>query len=898
MSVTETLRALGSWNLQFDKIPQDLISKIEYLGHVVIHTGRVDYRREGDAALTSSRYTGVVRVKKSEKDSLTLSGVGMAFWLGDEDDKGSVIENPIVIPNTTSFENSIRAVLPSSGSITEGTLFNIGETFGNTFQYVTPRKAIDYICDTVGADWRVNGNATLDAGRESDLFRTIPKTIVARKQQGVDMSLRAYMGDDKTTQDVEDFSTRVLLLAMGTEASTVTATADINPALNPYKDLHGNTVKLTRMVSESTTDATNAPARAQLQLNRFTGTNDALDLSTDEYDIKGDLVVGDYLWVYDDKLDLIDFANEIKFKGEVLNPMALRLNEMSWPVVKQMSVGYRDWNGIWYDLTDYLVPETGATSLVVGGYNRSLTSGSGGEVVGTRPVADTSVPDQPTWDEAAFRFSVYQNDKGETRAQAELHWLRPDNTDGSTIIDGDHYEIRFRTSRLPLFPVTWAQLAGSTWDQVHNSGGTWDNPLVYTPGQWDYRIIAWDQLAMLLIDLSPNMPYEAQIRAVDGAVPPNYGDWSTVTLFQTSADTIPPTQPAPPQVFTSRIAAQIVHTLGRSDGGTYNMDLDLHHLEVHGQYEPNFTPTDSTLLGKIIATSAFITGQVPAVGTVPIESTNPVWFKVIAVDNDGNRSNPSVAVQQTAQLIDNAHISDLTVTKVTAGTISATWLLAGTIRTGITGARAEMDINGLRLYDPSGTNTVDLNATTGFAFFQGTMQSGSGAQRIVVNPEPTGLARIDMFDDSSSNHTTLVQFGTNFVMQLEANADRSRQGGKVQFGTSTSIFSHASGSNEAFMALGSDEGIQLRGYWVGGTMSGHSAVVIGFDDGIAAGLGNVSYGYGATMANRTSPLGHAYSSEGPWAGYPTMSPDPTGFLVRMPVTANVKGFHWWVFRSL
>lgn len=891
MTVTETLQGLGGWDLTLSGLPREIGDKLQYFGHIAIHSGRVDYRVQGDAALTSARYVGVIQKSDAEGETFEVGGPGMASWLGDADQKGSVIETPIVFSNS-NFDDAIRALLPSSGAVTEGTIFNLAETYSGSFVFQSPREAIDYVCETVGAEWRVNGNATLDAGLVTDLFVTNPKTLISRRFQGADMQLRSFLGDGKASQDVADFSTRVLLLAMGTEASTVTAAADINPLLNPFVDLHGNPVELTRLVSESTTDSTNAPARAQLQMNRFSGSTDALKLSTSDYDVKGDIAVGDYAWVFDDEIGLQDTANEIIFEGFRCNPMKLRMIEITFPITNQMAVGYRDPSGQWWNLTDYIVPETGATTLVVGDYKKSL-SGADGGVIGSRPQPDTSVPDVPTW-VTPFTQSIYQNLRGDTRAQAQLTWLRPGNTDGSSISDGDHYEIRYRQASTPLFPVTWAQLAGFQW----NALGTWDNPIQYTPGEWQYVYVPWSQLDFLIIDLLPNMPYEAQIRAVDGATPANFGDWSSTTSWQTNGDIIPPTQPAAPTVYASRIAVQVVHELGKISGGTYNLELDLHHFEVHGEYEPNFTPTEATLLGKIIANAGMITGHIPAIGTVPIESVAPVYFKVIAVDNDGNQSLPSMAVQQTAELIDDAHISNLTVTKITAGTITSDWIMGASIKTGLTGARAELDAHGFRLYDVNDVNTVNLDADDGSAFFQGTMQSGSGAQRIVVNPNPTGIARIDMFDDASTNHTTLVQFGTNFVMQLEANSDRSVQGGKLQFGTGTSIFGHVSGGNEAFIALGSDEGIQVKGYWAATTIAGHSAIVVGHDDAIAAGLGNVSYGYGATMVDRSNPLGHAYSSEGPWAGYPTMSPTSTGFLVRLPATAAVKGFHWWVYRSL
>lgn len=751
MSITETLQGLGGWSAQFRGIPQDLFDKIQYFGHVVIHTGRIDYRTEGDAALSSSRYTGVVRKKIGDSESFTLGGPGMAMWLGDEDKKGAVIETLTAFDNET-FQNTIRGLLPSSGSVTEGTIYNLASNFSGSFQYVSPREAIDYVTSTVGAVWRVNGNGTLDAGLETDLFVTLPKTILSRREQGVDMTLRSMLGSMKTDQDVEDFTTRVLLLAQGDGASVITADADINPGLNPYKDVHGNTVALTRLVSESTTDSTNADARAQLQLNRFSSTRNALTLSSSDYDIKGDVKVGDYFWVHDPELGVVDTANEVIFRGKVIYPMKLQLTELTTPIDTRMSIGYRDWAGVWYNLTDYFIVESGDSTLVVGGYNRSLTSGDGG-VAGSRPVADTSVPGVPTW-VTPFQMSVYQSPvNGDTKAQVMLNWTRPNNTDGSAIADGDHYEIRWRNASTPLFPVRWADLSTRRWGDIKASGGTWGEPIQYPVGDWNYTAVPFDSLKFLMQELTPNMPYEAQIRAVDAATPPNAGAWSSLTSFQTLGDTFPPATPAPPSVAASKLAIQVTHLLGRSDGGTFNLDLDLHHLEVHGSYEPNFSPSGGTLVGKMIANSGMIVGQVAVVQTFSIDKLFPVYFKVVAVDAAGNKSNPSSAAQTTAQLIDDAHISDLTVSKVTAGTITSDWIVSANVATGSSGARAGMNFQGFYAYDRANNATFKVDSGTGDVYSLGNLTIGG-------NVEMPGAVRIHDIFGATQAELGLLSDGT------------------------------------------------------------------------------------------------------------------------------------------
>src|SRR5688500_12243848 len=320
MGVTEVLRGLGSWSIQLSEdTPKAIMDALLYFGHITVHTGRVEPHIAGDSLLASSRYCGIYRGKGTDGDQHTLIGPGIAAWLGDEDNKGEIFETPVAINH--DFEDAIPLLLPNS--VHAGTIFNVdpGVPFVNTFQYVTPREAIDYLCQTKGAEWRVNNDATLDAGLESQLFTIIPTASVVRKGAGTDLFLKSLKGSMATDQDMNDFTTRTILLAEGTEGSVVTATADINPGLNPFKDRWGNTVKFSRLISESQTEDSNAEARAQLQQNRFSGPRNAVTMSSSEYDIKGDMQVGDYLWAYDPEVGIFDLTNEIFFRGDRLWPM-------------------------------------------------------------------------------------------------------------------------------------------------------------------------------------------------------------------------------------------------------------------------------------------------------------------------------------------------------------------------------------------------------------------------------------------------------------------------------------------------------------------------------------------------------------------------------------------------
>ncbi|WP_432131250.1 fibronectin type III domain-containing protein [Streptomyces tendae] len=657
MSVKEVLQAPGSWELSLSTAtPRDVLDAIHFFGHLAVVPGRLDPAQYGDVLLTAARYVGVVRNKEVSGNrgamttdglnSYRISGASMAIWLGDEDGKGAVYEVPVALSAQT-FANSIRALLPGSGAVDEGTLHTVAGTYTGTHRFEDPRTAITYVCGVFTSDqdnpveWRVNGDGTLDAGKVSDLYVSVPKCVVASLASGYDLDLTSLGGDFETERDVEDFTTRVVLLAEGEGESIATGSADI--IANPYLDIHGNPVQMTQLVSESDTSTGNADARAQLQLNRFTNPRQALTLSAADYDIRGSFQVGDYVYAYDPDSGLVDSDNEITFRGQRINPVAIRVSETSWPITEGHTVAFRAQDGTWYDLTDYVEFESpGSTSITVGGISRTLTSSSG-QPVGSRPSVDTSVPGAPPLN-TLFSTSNYQDAQGRTRSRIIVQWDEPLNTDGSTVIDGDHYEVRWRTADGVVF---------------------------------QYGFVAWGIEQFAVEGLEPGVSYVISVRAVDSNS--NYGAWSADSTTVAQADVTPPSTPAAPTVAGSALNIQVVHTLGKASGGTYNLENDLAALEVHVGSTSGFTASSATLRGTMTANAGMLTNSVAAVGTFPVPDNVTRYVRVVAVDRSGNKSPASASASVSALLIDTVNIADAAITNAKVSSLSASKITAGTI---------------------------------------------------------------------------------------------------------------------------------------------------------------------------------------------------------------------------
>jgi hypothetical protein len=324
---------------------------------------------------------------------------------------------------------------------------------------------------------------------------------------------------------------------------------------------------------------------------------------------------------------------------------------------------------------------------------------------------DKTVPAAPEITEIAS--NVYYPETGtSTRAQVQIKWTIPLNTDGSTITDGHHYEVRYRPDTTLPYMATWEEAGQHLWNELY----TWNQPTIPPIDNtgWTILFVGFDENETVIQELSPGVRYEFQVRAVDTSTPQHFGDWSEIELFEAAEDSIPPPQPAAPEIASSRLAIQVVHYLGKEEGGTFNLPPDMSHLEVHVG-GPAFYPDETTYVGKIVADVSILRGRTPVIQTFQVESTEDVWVRVIAVDRTGNKSSPSKAsAPLRTDLIDDAHISDLTASKITAGTISSAIILSGSIKTAEDGARAEMNFEGFRIFTEDDDDaSVSLLATPG-----------------------------------------------------------------------------------------------------------------------------------------------------------------------------------------
>lgn len=727
---------MGEWSITLAaNTPQDILDQIDYFGHIAITTAPVDPTRYGDALLTDARYAGVLRGRTFTAGDKEISGAGMSFWIADEDGKGHAIEDEIVFTGA-DFTTVITTLLPPT--VTIGTINPLTGLHNNKYKLTSRRDALNYVAGLYSAEWRVNGDATFDIGTVAQMYPVDPTCAIIRRlpEGGIDTDgVRALPGNSEVDADVEDFSTRVVTVGEGDGLTVAVGTADIDSEKNPYKDLQGNALKMTRLVSEQNTSLINADARAQLQLDQFDTPREEIKLSTLTHDVKGDLSVGGNVWVEDEDAKLVDLENNVNFKGMRINPVKLRVTELQWPVEAGMGVAYRHWNGTWIDLTPYVMWETGEVAITVGGYNRSLTgSTSPNDPITGGGTADTSTPRTPVFTTPFVNRNYQSPVNGFTRAEVVVAWEQPLNDDDTVIADGGEYQIRYRTGEVGIWVKSNDELADYDHDQLL---GTFDSPVPFLLGDWNNGTVPWGTETLLLQDLEPGIPYDFQIRALDNALPPHASEWSPTEIIQTRPDTVAPEPPAAAEIAASKVAIQLKHFLGQAGtGGTFNLAADLHHLNVYDSYEPTFecdTVNGTNKVGSVLANVGMMLAETPVIATFQVSDPGSRWYKVTAVDHYGNESRPSVAVQQTAELWDSAYISELTVSKVSAGSILSNWIIAAEMATATTGSRVRIGYYGIELYDQGNNITLDANTSDGSVYMIGTLSSGREGRRITIS---------------------------------------------------------------------------------------------------------------------------------------------------------------------
>jgi hypothetical protein len=256
---------------------------------------------------------------------------------------------------------------------------------------------------------------------------------------------------------------------------------------------------------------------------------------------------------------------------------------------------------------------------------------------------------------------------------------------------------------------TFLALATVSWAQVTtNADGTAITDLAgyyvshrLNGEEWSGETFT-QALTLSVEALEPGATFTARVRAVDRTG--NSSAHRTSLDYVLERDQAAPTAPGAP---TATGGVGIVRATWNGLLGGAAPPADFSHVEVHASTVSGFTPDDTTHRDNLRAA-----GVSPLLG-FPYDQ--PVYIRLVAVDQSGNRDRSNASPQASATPVRAADgdISSLNVGKLVAGVLVADITVSARIKTADTGQRVEMDSLGLTAYDSTGAATVEIRGSGG-----------------------------------------------------------------------------------------------------------------------------------------------------------------------------------------
>jgi len=710
MPISERHMGGGNFSVQFNQefTPTAVIESIKEWGHIVITPQEVDIKTLTDTEIKSlSSYTGIVLNRILEQGVISITGSSLDLYMGDGAGKGMVIAESNSVGKVRNYTGTTLAetlfnstaqtnkplgiMLDESGNtqaIIQGTITNPAGTYTGSHFVETAGSALTFVSEILNTEYRVNPNGTLDAGPAANLFEGVgtatPKSIVVKTAYGQDPSMEGVVPQGlKTEFDARDFVSRVDFTGeVGFFDIATDVAGEANISSNPYKDLHGNALKRVALVQEPDIKASLLNQRAQTILNELSRVKKVLNLDLEQYEISGDMKVGDFIFAFDPDIGFIDTAadataesrslNEITFRGQNINPVKVRVKGITYPIRNGMGVYFRDKDGNYTDLSQYAQFEQGSAQIELGDTMRTIKDDLRfNEFSLSRQTAGAfSIPDLPST--PTLQAGSYLDGTGISKGFIRVVVSRPTNEDGSQITDGQSYGVRYKKTTDSQYSFVYFPYTGAATESL----------LIQ-----DLTIGATYQVGVNVIDKSGFK----KMSAYDGTGEDLYTDSSSVNAnFATNArieidkDGQAPSKPKQAtSIASGPLKVQITHHLGKdgTDGngnpfGNFTLEGDIDYLAIHAVTQSgntaNFTVSASNKIGEIRVTAGNLLQSIPLVGGADLADSSGHFFRFVAVDKSGNASDPSDGQTASADLIEESHIADATITTAKIGTAQIT----------------------------------------------------------------------------------------------------------------------------------------------------------------------------------------------------------------------------------
>lgn len=348
------------------------VTEIGTPGHVVITPQEMEPIKVGGVSvLAEARYTGVIKQKKQTNRKMSLTGVGLEWWLGTDDGLGDIIR-PEVVLSASTMSNALDNLLPAA--ITKGVVTETGlSTITSNHHFSNPLEAIRTVMAQAHCEFRINPDGVMDAGGHRFLFNVaVPTVVASRDASGSDPNfLGIPIAKSEARRDYSQMATGGLVYITEADGTRTEVAGYIRGTTQ--RDLHGNAIVHEFAEEQVKGDSAANEDYIAHRLSQYV-TNSFFSLDTDFYEVEGGMPVGDAWHVFDPPA-FVDLSNPIQYRGDVIYPLDLRVMEATWPVRDGMGVYFRPSIGTggagavldsdWIDLTQFVAWEERALTRII-----------------------------------------------------------------------------------------------------------------------------------------------------------------------------------------------------------------------------------------------------------------------------------------------------------------------------------------------------------------------------------------------------------------------------------------------------------------------------------------------------------------------------------------------------
>lgn len=406
MTTQERLGSFGNWTVTLsEQTPDDILEALKdhALGTIYITPSRIDPKKVHPKEV--ARYAGIYRKREFTDTTRAISGSSLLWLLGDGVGKGAGVDLTSIDLTGESFTDALTAAIADT-DISVGTIVpEVGGLPSGNFFLQDARHKVEEITKQFGAEYKITPKAELDAGSPASLWPTFndPVVFIKRGAKGVDPDWKPLpIASSAMGEDLINFATQKIIAADQDGTPVIQGQATI---ASSKRGPNGTLLEITSVSADSQVGQAAADSRAAALLALENAPRQTVSLSTDEFDIDGTVVVGDTVSVWNPEVGFFDINNHIIVQGEHYFPLNLRVFGATWPITEGMGVYLRpptaSGDDNIFDLSPYLVPESGSTDLEVGAAARRLVPApteSLGPVIApvVNPDAPPPLPDPPT----------------------------------------------------------------------------------------------------------------------------------------------------------------------------------------------------------------------------------------------------------------------------------------------------------------------------------------------------------------------------------------------------------------------------------------------------------------------------------------------------------------------